>query len=395
MKHFIAFLLLVLMILSPGPVNAGADDTSDEMLSLKDSGRIVGGYEAESGAWPWMAALVSSYEESLYYGQFCGGTLIHPSWVVTAAHCVESESPESVDVVLGVHDLANDTGDRIKIKRIIINPYYDSVSSDSDIALLELETNASQRTLTPIESQDSLEGDEATIIGWGVTDPYLYETPERLQEVSVPIISNETCREAYGDESEVSDNMLCAGFEEGGKDTCWGDSGGPLMVRENGDWKLAGITSWGSGCAIPGYYGVYTRVSNFSDFIGEYVSDINLTLPESVKEGDGLLKAKGAVSLIKGPADQDIAVSLSLSDSSEITLPSSVTIPKGKSRATFDIMVSDDNLLDGTQTVTVTASLPDKDSTFRIIKSDDNESATLTVRIPDHVSEADGVLKKA
>ncbi len=395
MKHRIFFLLFILMIVSPGPGNAGADDTSDEMLSLKDSGRIVGGYEAEPGAWPWMAALVSSSEDSLYYGQFCGGTLIHPSWVVTAAHCVESVSPESVDVVLGVHDLANDTGDRIKVRRIIINPYYDSLSVDSDIALLELERNASQKPLSLIASQSSLEGEDSTIIGWGVTDPGAYEAPERLQEVSVPIISDETCREAYG-ESEITDNMLCAGDAEGGKDTCWGDSGGPLMVRENGDWKLAGITSWGEGCAIPGYYGVYTRVSNFRDFIGKYVSNINLTMPESVKEGDGILKAKGAVSLTKGSADKDIVVNLSLSSSSEITLPSSLTIPTGQSRATFDITVNDDNLLDGTQTVTVTARISDSGQDYAVstIKVNDNESATLTVIIPEHVSEADGLLEK-
>ncbi len=392
MKHGIFFLSVILMILSLGLGNTGADDT----ISHEISGRIVGGHEAEPGAWPWMAALVSSYEDSLYYGQFCGGTLIHPSWVVTAAHCVDSESPETVDVVLGVHDLENDTGDRIRVKRIIINPYYDSLSSDSDIALLELERNASQSHLSPIESESSLEGEEATLIGWGVTDPDFYVSPERLQEVSVPIVSNEICREAYGDESEVSDNMLCAGDEEGGKDTCWGDSGGPLMVRQNGDWKLAGITSWGEGCAIPGYYGVYTRVSNFKDFIGEYVSGISLTIPESVREGDGVLKARGKVSLTRGQTDKDITVNLSLSNSSEITLPSSVTIPAGQTRATFDIAVADDTLLDGTQTVVVTARVSDSDQDYAVstIKVNDNESATLSVRIPERVSEADGVLEK-
>ena len=91
------------------------------------------------------------------------------------------------------------------------------------------------------------------------------DLPEDLMKVSVPVTDRATCREQYG-ESDITDNMFCAGLEEGGKDACQGDSGGP-MIDESG--ALVGVVSWGNGCAQAGYSGVYTRVGQFVDWVNE------------------------------------------------------------------------------------------------------------------------------
>jgi len=268
------------------------------LLSANASGsvsqRIVGGNAADSGEYPWMAVIVDADRSDIYDGHRCGAALIDSGWVVTAAHCVKNEwtgrtiSPGDIDVVLGISDLENDGGERVGVRRIIAHPNYDSWTMDSDIALIELEHDVSYNPISPVSDDNSLEGYNAVVIGWGVTEPDGWELSSVLQEVSVPIVSNEICNEAYSQSSEpsdwwawwlgyqqndqISDNMLCAGEAESGKDSCAGDSGGPLAIQENGAWKLAGIVSWGEGCAEPGYYGVYTRVSQFTDFIEQWVS---------------------------------------------------------------------------------------------------------------------------
>jgi len=267
MKKLLISLIIIFTIIKTGYAE---DKFLQQNLSEKTT-RIVGGQEADPDSWGWMVAIVDAYNSSAYKGVFCGGALIHSKWVVTAGHCAEGETIKTMEVVAGVHNLKNDTGERIKVKRIISHPSYDTYTLDSDIALLELEHEVSYDTISTVSGDNTLEGEMAVVIGWGSTDPDdLEEYPADLQEVYVPIVSNKLCQKAYRWD-DVTETMICAGYSEGYKDACQGDSGGPLMIWQNNKWRLAGLVSWGEGCAEPGYYGVYTRISKFTDFIYQYV----------------------------------------------------------------------------------------------------------------------------
>ncbi|WP_166405101.1 trypsin-like serine protease [Desulfonema ishimotonii] len=281
------------------PAAWAAEDSAD--ISTESAGptsRIVGGKEAEKGAWPWMAAIVDADSTSNYDGQFCGAELIHPQWAITAAHCVDGELPQNIAVALGLHNLETDTGERVGVKRIIVHPDYNDRTDDVDIALLELDRSVEYETLSLYTGTDSLSGKTAVTIGWGSTDPVFKSYPEELRQVSVPVVSNTTCNAAFNAyasyyDDPITDNMMCAGFEEGGKDACQGDSGGPLIVAEDGQWQLAGVVSWGEGCAEPGIYGVYTRVSRFADFVAQYVP------PAGDLNGNGYVGLEDVIGILR------------------------------------------------------------------------------------------------
>ena len=156
--------------------------------------------------------------------------------------------------------------------------YGDTPDNDpnNDIALLELEERVSGFETIPLVAQGDPQnltatGTMSTVIGWGRLS-YNGDRPDALQEVQVPIMSQQAGIDGYGEEN-VTDAMLVAGYDEGAMDACQGDSGGPLMVRDaRGDgWTLAGLVSWGIGCAEAGHPGMYTRVSEFTDWVNGYV----------------------------------------------------------------------------------------------------------------------------
>jgi hypothetical protein len=244
--------------------------------------QIVGGVPAGSGEYPWQAAIIAATESNPQAGQFCGGSLIDPEWVLTAAHCVVSsgltQNPANIEVVLGILKLSDgptsgSTGQRIAVAEIIPFPGYSIATSDGDIALLHLATPASLNSavntiglITPGDSGLVAPGIPATVTGWGTTTQGGFSS-NALLEVSVPIISNETCNAPSSYNGGITNNMLCAGLAQGGKDSCQGDSGGPLVVPEGPGWLQAGVVSFGEGCAQPDFYGVYSRVSQFNDWI--------------------------------------------------------------------------------------------------------------------------------
>lgn len=226
--------------------------------------QIVGGTLASAGEYPYMAALVDPL-----LGQFCGGTLVKASYIVTAAHCTAFIVPGVTRALLGTTTV-NNGGSVHTVAAVVVHPQYNALTSHYDVAVLRL-LNSSTATPLPYASPSQIAlwapGTQATIIGWGTTreggDP-----SNELREATVPVVSDTDCIGAY-DSINVSPALnLCAGnLANGGVDTCQGDSGGPLMVKNGTAFLLAGITSWGEGCAKKGKPGVYTEVAAMKTFI--------------------------------------------------------------------------------------------------------------------------------
>ncbi len=227
---------------------------------------IIGGQQATAGEWPWQVALIFN-QNNPFGSQFCGGSLIDPYWVLTAAHCVDWwNSANTLHIISGQQQLSGSGGEIIAVSQIIAHPDYDNTPLDSDIALLQLSQPASAApvSLAPVSFSP---GNLATVTGWGNTAQSGNASyPNDLMEVQVPLVSNQACVAAYG--STITNNMLCAG--QAGVDSCQGDSGGPLVLPNgNGGWAQIGVVSFGRGCGLAGSPGVYARVSQFTGWIAQ------------------------------------------------------------------------------------------------------------------------------
>ncbi len=195
--------------------------------------------------------------------QYCGGALAGPDKVITAAHCAAAVDPAAVRVVAGREDKESTAGLVAGVASVWVHPDYRDVTEGDDVAVLTLATPLPYRPL-PIATTPEVyaPGAPGTVLGWGRTAEG-GPTSRYLLGAQVPVVSDRACAGAYDAFAPAS--MVCAGLPQGGVDTCQGDSGGPLVV----DGRLAGIASWGAGCAQPGRFGVYTRVLAYAGIIAD------------------------------------------------------------------------------------------------------------------------------
>jgi secreted trypsin-like serine protease len=300
----IVAILALMMVLAGGPaalaatkrlpIKSGPQGVS--RVSSAITPKVVGGRPVPNGKYRFQAALlIQSAGSNDYQRQFCGGSLITPFEVLTAAHCVEffGNEPGQVPlsdlrVVVGRTVLSSTQGQKRRVAAVSIHPGWDPAVFTNDAAVIHLASPIF--SITPVmlvtPGVDALErpGTLATVTGWGNTVQQPagpggggFNFPDRMQEAQVPITSRAECRTAYaGAGLNIDATMLCAGRTN--LDTCQGDSGGPLFFKAAGPGYIqAGITSWGIGCGATGFPGVYTRLSNRG--VGNFILSVTGGVP--------------------------------------------------------------------------------------------------------------------
>uniref|UniRef100_H0XFZ6 Peptidase S1 domain-containing protein n=1 Tax=Otolemur garnettii TaxID=30611 RepID=H0XFZ6_OTOGA len=258
-------LLLLLLVLLP----ARCQEASECGHSM-DTGKAVGSQDAPEGRWPWQVGVWAAS-----VGHICGGSIIHPSWVLTAAHCFLKLYHVKVGgltlSLLEPHSSLEAVG------KLFIHPLYSGKKfSSGDIALMQLVSPVHPSQFAPVclpaAHTSFAVGFTCWLTGWGTIQQKAVANV--LQEATVPLLDSNMCDVMYhlGESSLVGrrliqDDMLCAGFPRGKKESCQGDSGGPLVCASNSTWVQIGIVSWGFGCARSYRPGVYTRVLSYTDWI--------------------------------------------------------------------------------------------------------------------------------
>ncbi|MGW7366352.1 serine protease [Streptomyces sp. NPDC054841] len=231
---------------------------------------IIGGAPVRSADSPWVVALSSRDRfGGIRGGQFCGGVVVAPTKVLTAAHCLSREvlgtavsEVRDLRVLAGREDLRGAGGQEVPVRQVLIAPGYDPRTSSSDLAVLTLSRALPAKYVIRMAAPgDAAYAPDtpATVYGWGDTTgggSYAFA----LRSAPVRVLPDEVCARAYPGRAGgryMARTMLCAGDPGGGHDACQGDSGGPLVARG----RLIGLVSWGSGCGRKDSPGVYTRVS--------------------------------------------------------------------------------------------------------------------------------------
>jgi len=245
--------------------------------SQKPGARIVNGNETLPGAYPWAVGI--QFVDKLY----CGGALVNKNFVITAAHCVKGINHQRIKLIIGDHDrtIHESRQETRYIRQVFIRPDFEKKTFNNDIALIKLDREVTfSNSIRPVclpNTDRSYNNQFTTVVGWGkLSEGGL--PANVLQEVSVPIITQRKCRHNTKYRvKEITENMICAGYDQGVIDACQGDSGGPMVWRASpGEpFTQIGIVSWGQGCARQGYPGVYTRIGRYIEWIMQVIRDNN------------------------------------------------------------------------------------------------------------------------
>jgi secreted trypsin-like serine protease len=274
--------------ISQHTINSLPDNPAPDWLL---SSRIIGGRDAPANSWPSLVALVTPGTANVKDRFFCGATLVAERWVLTAAHCLFSSQglrtlPSQLRVIEGIRNLANDVPEEeISVTNIVIHPQYNNRINvpPFDIALLELGSALNAPVVNLFAGDPATRnGTTSYIAGWGAIR-YIDENnatyPSQLQDASLPIVPLARCNSIISYQGLITHRQICAGLNDGGIDSCAGDSGGPLFIIEDGEIIQLGITSYGNGCALPNFYGVYTSVSHLIPWLSNYI-DVPAQSPE-------------------------------------------------------------------------------------------------------------------
>ncbi|XP_021234101.1 transmembrane protease serine 9 isoform X1 [Numida meleagris] len=290
--------------------------------AMQTASRIVGGTEASRGEFPWQVSLRENNEH------FCGAAILTEKWLVSAAHCfTEFQDPAMWAAYAGTTSISGADSSAVKlgIARIIPHPSYNTDTADYDVAVLELKrpvtfTKYIQPVCLPHAGHHFPTNKKCLISGWGYLKEDFLVKPEFLQKATVKLLDQALCSSLYS--HALTDRMLCAGYLEGKIDSCQGDSGGPLVCEESsGKFFLAGIVSWGIGCAEARRPGVYTRVTKLRDWILDAISPFPTSITRTVP-------------LIQSSTNSNVVTAEELNATTSTAIPTSTPAPAASKPAT-------------------------------------------------------------